>query len=132
MTLFFKIIKNARASHGFSLLEMLVVLALLASISALGLRAFRPPSPIMRLNAAFAKLTLAASTTRSHAITSGAPQTLAFAHETVELSNCKDGPVPPVVFFKDGTTRSVEICMILDGETMQLHIDNLTGRVVRP
>jgi len=132
MTLSFEITNQPQATYGFSLLEMLVVLALLASISALGLRTFRPPSPMMRLNAAFTEFTLAASTARNRAITSGAAQTLTFAHETIQLSDCKDSTVPPITFFTDGTARSAEICMALDGKEMQLHIDDLTGRVMRP
>lgn len=111
---------------------MLVVLALLAIMSTFGLRAFRPPSPLMRLNAVLADFTLSAGLARSHAIIENVEQTLTFEHEKIQISNCLNSRLSPIVFFTDGTAQPTEICLALEGENVQFRIDGLTGRVVRP
>lgn len=118
-------------SKGFTLLEMLVVLALIAIISTLGLRSFRAPSPSLQLNEMFSEFLLVASTTRSRAINLETPQTLTFEHTQIELSNCQNTPLTPTTFFADGTATPTTICAEIDGKTLQFHIDGLTGRLVQ-
>lgn len=118
-------------SKGFTLLEMLVVLTLIAIISTLGLRSFRPPSPSLQLNEMFSEFLLVASTARSRAINLGTPQTLTFIHEQFDLSNCQNAPVQSITFFVDGTATPITICAETGGEILQFHIDGLTGRLVQ-
>lgn len=118
-------------SKGFTLLEMLVVLALIAIISTLGLRSFRPPSPSLQLNEMFSEFLLIASTTRSRAINLATPQTVTFEHAEINLSNCQNAPVSLITFFVDGTATPTTICAETGGEILQFHIDGLTGRLVQ-
>lgn len=119
-------------SKGFTLLEMVVVLALIAIISTLGLRSFRPPSPSLQLNEMFSEFLLVASTMRSRAIHLCISQTVTLEHAEIDLSDCQDAPVPPILFFADGTATPTVICAELSGEILQFQIDGLTGRLVRP
>lgn len=117
-------------SKGFTLLEMLVVLALFATISTLAVRSFRPPSPSLQLNEMFSEFLLVANTARSRAITLNARQTITFQHTTIDLTNCENAPISPAIFFDDGTATPIIICSEIDGKTLQFHIDGLTGRLL--
>jgi len=113
------------------MLEMLVVLAILAVVSAASIQAFRPPSPKMQLNAAFTQLSGQIVHTRSVAITTGQPILISFDLSGVTFTNCNNRGPDLVTIFADGTASDVRICMELEGEQLMFRIDSLLGRAVR-
>ena len=59
---------------GFTLLEMLAALAVIALVSAISIPALRPPSDAMRLEAAARQMAAALRLTRARAIAANAEQ----------------------------------------------------------
>lgn len=110
------------ARPGASLLELLIVLAVLAAVmSAL---AARPtgPSDRLRLQGAVAAVQKEAAFARGRAVRSGTPVDF-------EAGPSCDGGTGPIVFARDGTARGPDICLGEGARTVRLAVHPLFGRL---
>lgn len=111
------------ADAGFTLFEMLVSLAILATILGISATALRTPSPAFQLDRQLGDLSNAISLARERAVRSG--QAVA-----ITLPSCGDTPRTEALFFSDGTARATDpVCVAVDDLTQRLHIDPLTARI---
>ena len=116
--------KSRRPSSdaGFSLLETLIALAILATVTGVAAAALRAPSPGLQLDSAVSELRLEASTTRRRAVTT-------LARASMVLTDCTGRDVV-VWFFPDGTASGSEVCVTQSGLTRKLRISALSGRLI--
>lgn len=111
------------STTGATLFETLMVLAILAGVAGITASAIRTPSPqlILRQEAQSLRTTVIAA--REAAVRSGRPQSI----ENV-ADDCSGQPAR-LVAFADGTILSPDLCLTLEGETIRLAVDNITGRL---
>ena len=115
--------KNRNA--GFSLTEILVVLAILALTMTAFATARPGPSPEMRREAIISQLLTDAAQARAMAITQGILQTLAIPEPT-----CRNNP-KKLTFFPSGTALGTEICFSHEDAEIRLWLDTFTGHLSR-
>lgn len=129
------------SEHGFTLIEMIVVLAVLALVGSIVLARGPSRSPILDLRAATRSLASGLRETRSHAINSD--RDLMFTVDPIMRDYGEKGgprqPLPaaisvappsrPVVFHSDGSSAGGAITLIANNHTLVIRIDWLTGRV---
>lgn len=108
---------------GYSLFEVMIVLSMLALVTAVGVSRFRPPSPELVLQREAAHVAEEAARLRLLALQSQRDQVLD-VEETCEGRT-------QLVFFADGTARATTICLERSGVTKMLYIEPLTGRIAR-
>lgn len=108
---------------GFTLFEMLVILAILAAILAIATTALRPPSPTIRLDRQLAELTNTAALARDRAARTGQPVAL-------QLLDCDHGHEIEVLFLPDGTARVTgPFCLVQDHVKKKLRVTRITARI---
>ncbi|SMX26038.1 hypothetical protein TRP8649_00110 [Pelagimonas phthalicica] len=117
---------NPSPQSGFTLLEMLVSLAILAAILGITVTALRPPSPKLRLDQASAQLANDAALARTRAIHD--VKTVTFA-----LPQC-DGSDAMTRFYPDGTALPATACLRIKNLVQHIEIKPLTGllQVIQP
>lgn len=136
---------------GVSLLEMLLVVALIAAASVLAAAAFSGGVGGMQLRSAAKEIAAQLRYTRTQAISSGAPQTFVIdprAH-TWQAPNGRTGEIPPdlrvafigarqaqpspgegaIVFFADGASTGGRVQVGLRGAAWNIDVAWLTGQV---
>ena len=111
---------SARA--GFSLLEALVVLGILALVLLASVRAFRPPSPAFRLQELIAEKSAEAAQAQTSAV-----RTARAVVVEVKDATCSGEPVW-LTFFPDGTASAQDLCLRVGERQATLTLDPLTGR----
>jgi len=114
---------NRRA--GFSLTEVLVVLAILSLTVAVFATARPGPSPAMRQQAISTDLIVAASQVRAEAIVQGRSKLF-----SVQAALCPDS-VQTLTFFPNGTATEAKICLTGAQHDSWLYLDPLTGLLAR-
>ena len=140
-------IMNKKA--GFTLLEMLAVLAIIALVASLSTHLLRPPSPRLRAEAAARALCAAARATRMRAIATNAQTTLTLdlarktfsspvvaetalpndARIAVSVAS-RQGASPSnagIVFFPGGGSTGADISIELSGSRATVEVNWLTG-----
>lgn len=140
--------KQAEAWAGFTLVEMLVVLAILAATLALSLPFARGSGDAWNLEAAAQTVAARLRETQSSAIFNNATQALSIdlTHGlfldpvfvipkgvTMKITTAENEIVSDVVsirFFADGGSSGGKITLSKGGETQELAINWLTGAVV--
>ncbi len=116
-------------SEGFTLFEMMAVLAILAIISGAAISAFRPPPESVRLAGVAADIREVAGIARRDAMIGDQPVSLSFESFSADVSDC-DGSAPQLTFFSDGSARGTDICVIGETAVVGLLLDPLTGRLL--
>lgn len=112
-----------RKDSGISILEMLVVLAVLALLAGAMTTSRIGPSAALRLQGAVARVQDAAAQTRAQAITSGEIREL-----RLTTGICDGDPVV-LTFFPDGTATPTDVCLNHDDSRRKLFLDPLTARL---
>ena len=140
--------KGARAA-GFTLLEMLVVLALIGLISGMSAQLLRPPSPNLRIEAAARALcaTLRATRTRAIATNGEAAVTIDLARKSfsspvggeaalpreaeveinVASSQRESRQMAGILFYPDGSSTGGGVILQLSGRRAAIDVNWLTG-----
>ena len=136
---------------GFTLLELLVVLALMGLMLALALNAGPPRSPALVVRAATDELAAALAGARAEAITTDRPTSflLRLAPPAWRVGTGRLHPLPPalvlrltsaagvpsrrgtagIVFAPDGSTTGGSLDLALAGQRARLTVDWLTGSI---
>lgn len=118
---------------GFTLLEMMVVLSIVAIVFAAGLSSVGRPSDRRLLTSSMTDVIDGATTARLRAISS--QQVVAYlpaATGTVAIDACRTGSqVKEILFLPNGQARGDAFC--LKGQNLVIRIvpDTLTGQLVR-
>jgi general secretion pathway protein H len=139
-----------RVRAGFTLVEMLAVLAIVALLSGLSIQLVRPPAPHLRVEAAARGLCAAARATRARAIATNEETTLTLdltrktyfstvvgetslpreAHIRISVANGRDfadGDRAAIVFFPGGGSTGGEITLEIAGNHASVDVSWLTG-----
>lgn len=116
-------------SRGYSVLEVLIVLAILTVVVSIITTSLRGPSDRLVLDHAGASLLGAAQDARAEAMISGAPVVLAISSlEGVDLSGCGGAePTDEILFLPDGSTVTAPICLTRGQLESKISFDWLTG-----
>ncbi|MGC1495035.1 MAG: type II secretion system protein [Sulfitobacter sp.] len=107
---------------GFTLLETLVALSILAVVSGIAAAALKGPSPRLQLDNAVNEALEVASATRHRAVI-----TQTAAH--MPMTDCNNNDVD-LWFFPDGTASNAQVCVTQSGLTRVLRISTLSGRLI--
>ena len=140
-----------RAARGFTLLELILVLALVALASGLAAAALSGGFDGMRLRSAAKEIAAQLRFTRAQAIATGEPQrfTIDPAAHRWTAPKARDGTVPKqlgiaflgarevqpsagegaIVFFPDGASTGGRVRLQLDDAAWQVEVAWLTGQV---
>ena len=131
----------APPSNGFTLLEMLVVIAVMGLIAAIGFPAIARGIERSEFRAASSALDLAVRQARAAGIDGGAPVPLRFRPDATEreLSGDMarrsltplqiDMPDGGIIFFPDGSSSGGTIALAGRSQSYRLHIDAANGAV---
>jgi general secretion pathway protein H len=116
------------AERGFTLLELLVVVALMALIAAMVLPHFMSAgSESARHWAARAADELRAA--RQQAITMARPVSVPIDPKIAKLRSLDGADASQVLFFPDGGSTGARLTFELNGRTATVTVDDLTGAV---
>lgn len=112
-----------RKQEGFTLLEMMMVLLIMALISGVVI-ATRPIAPAeLRFQVRIAELAKSASLARYKAVKNGIA-----VNWNSNSEPCEDGQ-RDIVFFPDGTNSSGPICLVINNRATKFRLDAITGQV---
>lgn len=116
----------AGPSSGITLLETLIVLAILAAVAAVALPSMRGPSPKLVLRSMSAELSARISAARLAAISSGQSREMNLADLT-----CDDAQTPAAIVFQaDGLVLGPDLCLSHATESLRVKPSILTGQLV--
>jgi len=121
MTLHFD--PTSEPTAGFSLLEAMISLAIIALITGVTLSTARPPSASLRLEQRAAQVIARVAEARRTAIESARSISLDFPD-----APCDD-VVPTLSLFADGTALGGNICLTENELSLTLYVNALTGRL---
>lgn len=117
--------------RGATLLEALIAIAIVATISAAASATIFRPNDRLALNQSIAQLSDEAATQRARAITRGqAVLWRPAASPDMELSNCEED-TPQLRFTSKGAALGDDICLQAGDLAVTLRPDWLTGALVR-
>jgi general secretion pathway protein H len=144
---------EGRAAGGFTLLELLLVLAILALVTAVAVPALTSPSDSVRLRAASEELSAALRLARARAIARNREVAVVIDAESrsihvqgasaqhlasdifVQLTIAESERATPTRggfrFFADGSSTGGDIVLGLHGRELRLCVDWLTGKASR-
>ncbi|MCW3783539.1 prepilin-type N-terminal cleavage/methylation domain-containing protein [Defluviimonas salinarum] len=109
----------ARSDAGFTLMETLVVLAILSLILGASVATLRPGAPQLALEKRAAGVIREAASLRRQAIAEAAPR-------RIEVETCH-GARQSVAFFPDGTAAGPDLCLAEGDRELLLMLDPMTG-----
>jgi general secretion pathway protein H len=141
--------RNWRPSRGFSLFEMMIVLAVIASLSAVAATAFAPATGRAQLKLEAQEIAAIFSSARTRAITertvtrisldaaqqsivAGSPQQIRRLPPSLTLgvaSKDENQRRLSVSFFPDGGSSGADFALSGANQSVLFHVDWLTGRV---
>lgn len=119
----------SKSTSGFTMFEMLVVLSLIAIITAVSVQSFRMPSSSMKLKAAFSEIVSLVGKARQKAITLGEKQELDLVRNDININDCNGGDPKTAVFFPDGTAMSALYCAEYEEEKLRFKLDDISARL---
>ena len=121
---------RVRGDAGFSLLELLIALAILSATLAVAVSMSSGPSDTARLRADAARIINAAASARLRAMNEAVPERFKVkTSDGLVLSNCLGGPVEELVYLPSGGVRGKPICLARSNASLQLVPDWLTGLI---
>ncbi|HHI70479.1 MAG TPA: hypothetical protein ENJ91_05705 [Rhodobacteraceae bacterium] len=126
MILRFDLFSYAGKKAGISILEALVVLAILAMVLGLSAGALRGPSPALQLQKQAGILIEKAANLRQRAIREGKKLTM-----ENQTTTCDTTIKQPLSFFPDGTASGPDLCLVIADQRLRLHLNALTGRLLQ-
>ncbi|MDO6591940.1 hypothetical protein DS901_02500 [Loktanella sp. D2R18] len=116
---------DIKSNSGFSLLEVLIVLSVVAlTIAALSTTRLGP-SPAMALETQASQLQQTVATARAEAIRNNKQTTITLDHTLCTQSD------DTLTFYPDGTANAANICLQQETLERALKLDPLTGQLVR-
>ncbi len=118
-----------KAEAGFTLLEMLVTIAVMGIVMAVLAGFTRPQSHRLALEAAARDVAQSMRMARGAAITGGAPVAFAMPALPPWLTAAEQAPRGGIVFAPDGSSSGGEVLLAGDGQSAEVSADWLTGRV---
>jgi prepilin-type N-terminal cleavage/methylation domain-containing protein len=110
------------ADMGFTLLETLVTLAVMASVATVVATSVRQPSDHMVLKKRTALLAREMADVQNTAIGHGVAKSMTVSYETCNAPTT-------IVFFPNGMAKGDEICLISGDVQMELCVNPMTGRL---
>ncbi|WP_439655617.1 pilus assembly FimT family protein [Sulfitobacter aquimarinus] len=111
------------SNAGFSLLETLVALAILAVVTGVAVSALRQPPPALQLDNAVTQVLRTATTTRNRAVSTQ-------VRMSMPVADC-DGDDGLIWFYPDGTAKGPEVCVSHAGLVRRLRVSALSGRLIQ-
>lgn len=120
---------RSKAQAGFTLLEMLVTVAVMGLVLAMLAGVMRPHSHRLELQAAARDVACAMRLARGAALVSGAPVTLALPRLPPWLRVMEQPSAGGIVFTPDGASSGGSVLLAGDGLSATIRADWLTGRV---
>ena len=117
--------ETAKSNYGFSLLEVLIVLTVMAlTVSAFSTNRIGP-SPAMMLETSASELQQRVAKVRYQAIRGNQQMTIQLDQSLcVETSKA-------LTFYPDGTAQDATVCLQQDTLELHLKLDPLTGQLLR-
>lgn len=120
-----------QSRRGFTMLEMLVTVAILAAMLAVAASTARGPSGQALLKAEAIRIANEAMTARLRAMDSTEPQTYRPVSDQIEITPCDGGiDAPTLVYRRDGGTDTQTLCLRTNDRELRLKVDWLTGQIV--
>lgn len=110
---------NERA--GFTLLESMVALAIVALMTSIAVSGIRGPSPKLQLERAISAVKREASNARLRAVTEQIPV-------VIKLPGCEIEEVD-LTYYPDGSATGPLICVATAGFTATIRVSPLTGKL---
>ncbi len=107
---------------GFSLLETLVALAILAVVTGVAAAALRQPPPALRLDNEVSDVQRDAAIARKRAVSTQ-------VQVSMPVIDC-EGNDAVIWFYPDGTASNVEFCVTNSGLTRALRVSTLSGQLL--
>lgn len=118
-------------SAGFTLIEMLVVIAVMAAILLLITQYGRPHSAALDVRAAGDEVAQAMRAARASAIAEGRAIRFTLPPLPAQVSAQVQAPPGGIVFAADGSATGGQVSLSEGGQHLTLRADWLTGAVVR-
>lgn len=120
---------TSHSDSGFTLMEMIVVIAIMGLILVLLANYGRPGSHFLEEKAAAQRIAQAMRTDRGRAIAQGHPVTLALPFVPAWLTVSVQAPPGGIVFAPDGSASGGSVLLQGDGRITSVTTDWLTGHV---
>lgn len=131
--------RKSRADTGFSLLEMVIALAILSLVSGIAIVSLGPRRGAAALAAQAHELALWLEQQRGRSLVSHKPRTVWIrqaldnashgAESDEHESKLLAGKTPPITFYPDGETSGARITLATGGRSATVTVDSLTGRI---
>jgi prepilin-type N-terminal cleavage/methylation domain-containing protein len=118
-----------KAQAGFTLLEMLVTVAVMGIVLAVLAGFMRPHSHRLEMEAAARDVARAMRTARATAIADGTPVTFAMPAVPAWLTVAEQAPRGGILFAADGSSSGGQVLLSGEGQAAAVSADWLTGRV---
>jgi general secretion pathway protein H len=142
-------VRTPAASGGFTLVEMLAALAIIAMVAATAIPLLRPPSKGLRIDASARSLCAALRSTRARAIATNSEMALVIdiARKTYRSPGISEMALPPdaavemivadsqregptrggFLFFPSGGSSGGEVTLSISGKRAKISVNWLTG-----